>query len=69
MTTEAIILYGFLASLAAGMMTTVGAIPCLFIKKISEKDIRKYLLPPEDVWLAGTEAKELGICDNVRQIK
>ena len=34
---EQIILYGFLASLAAGMMTTVGAIPALFIKKISEK--------------------------------
>ena len=34
---QAIILYGFLASFAAGMMTTVGAIPCLFIKKISAK--------------------------------
>ena len=34
---EQIILYGFLASLATGMMTTVGAIPALFIKKISEK--------------------------------
>ena len=35
---------------------------------LKEKDIRKYLLPPEDVWLAGTEAKELGICDNIRQM-
>ena len=34
---EQIILYGFLASLAAGMMTTVGAIPTLFLKKISAK--------------------------------
>ena len=33
MTSQTIILYGFLASFAAGMMTTVGAIPCLFIKK------------------------------------
>jgi len=37
MSTQTVILYGFLASFAAGMMTTVGAIPCLFIKKISPK--------------------------------
>ena len=37
MNPQTIILYGSLASLAAGMMTTVGAIPCLFIKKISPK--------------------------------
>ena len=37
MSTQTIILYGVLASFAAGMMTTVGAIPCLFIKKISPK--------------------------------
>ena len=37
MSSETIILYGFLASLAAGMMTTLGAIPSLFIKKISPK--------------------------------
>ena len=37
MLAEQIILYGFLASLAAGMMTTVGAIPVLFLKRISEK--------------------------------
>ena len=37
MSSQTIILYGVLASFAAGMMTTVGAIPCLFIKKISQK--------------------------------
>ena len=37
MTNETIILYGFLASLAAGLMTGVGAIPTLFIKKISQR--------------------------------
>ena len=36
---------------------------------LSEEDIRKYLLPPEDVWLAGKEAKKLGICDSIRQLK
>ena len=37
MTNETIILYGFLASLAAGLMTALGAVPALFIKKISPK--------------------------------
>ena len=37
MNSQTIILYGFLASLGAGLMTTIGAIPCLFIKKISPK--------------------------------
>jgi len=36
---------------------------------LSEEDIRTYLLPPEDVWLSGKEAKKLGICDNIRQMK
>ena len=36
---------------------------------LTEKEIREYLLPPEDVWLAGPEAKKLGICDNIRQMK
>ena len=36
---------------------------------LKEKEIREYLLPPEDVWLSGYEAKKLGICDNIRQIK
>ena len=32
---------------------------------LSEKDIRKYLLPPEDIWLSAKEAKKLGICDSI----
>ena len=36
---------------------------------LTEKEIREYLLPTEDVWLAGQEAKKLGICDNIRQMK
>ena len=34
--------------------------------KLKESDIRKYLLPPEDVWLSAQDAKKLGICDTVR---
>jgi len=33
---------------------------------LSEKDIRKYLLPPEDMWLSAKEAKKLGICDSIK---
>ena len=33
---------------------------------LSEKQIRKYLLPPEDVWLSAEEAKKLGICDKIK---
>jgi ATP-dependent Clp protease protease subunit len=36
---------------------------------LNESKIRKYLLPPEDVWLSGQEALTLGICDNIRQVK
>ena len=36
---------------------------------LKEKEIREYLLPPEDVWLSGNEAKKLGLCDSIRQIK
>ena len=36
---------------------------------LTEKEIREHLLPPEDVWLSGQEAKKLGICDNIRQLK
>ena len=36
---------------------------------LSEEDIRTFLLPPEDVWLSGKEAKKLGICDSIRQMK
>ena len=33
---------------------------------LKETEIRKYLLPPEDVWLSANDAKKLGICDTVR---
>ena len=36
---------------------------------LKEKEVRKYLLPPEDVWLSGQEALTLGVCDNIRQLK
>ena len=36
---------------------------------LTEKEIREHLLPPEDVWLSGQEAKKLGICDYIRQLK
>jgi len=35
---------------------------------LDEEKIRKYLLPPEDVWLGAKEAKKLGICDSVKTI-
>ena len=33
---------------------------------LTEKDIRKYLLPPQDVWLSAKEAKKLGLCDEIK---
>ena len=33
---------------------------------LTEKDIRKYLLPPHDVWLSAKEAKKLGLCDKIQ---
>ena len=36
---------------------------------LNDKDIRKYLLPPQDIWLDAKEAKKLGICDQVKEIK
>ena len=36
---------------------------------LNEKQIREYLLPPQDVWLSAKEAKKLGICDNVKDMK
>ena len=33
---------------------------------LNEKDIRKYLLPPHDVWLSAKEAKKLGLCDAIK---
>lgn len=35
---------------------------------LSEKQIRKCLLPPSDVWLSAKEALELGLCDSVNEI-
>ena len=35
---------------------------------LNEKQIRKHLLPPHDVWLSATEAKKLKICDKVENI-
>lgn len=35
---------------------------------LSEKKIKKYLLPPTDVWLTAKEAKKLGICDLIREV-
>ena len=33
---------------------------------LNEKDIRKYLLPPHDVWLSAKAAKKLGLCDAIK---
>ena len=35
---------------------------------LNETAIRKYLLPPHDVWLGAKEAKKLGLCDKVEQL-
>lgn len=35
--------------------------------KLSEKDIKKYLLPPSDVYLTASEAKKYGICDTIKE--
>lgn len=32
-------------------------------------EIRKYLLPPQDVWLTAKQAKKFGICDLVKDLK
>jgi ATP-dependent Clp protease protease subunit len=37
--------------------------------KLSEKQIRQYLLPPHDVWLNAKQAKKLGICDKIKDLK
>ena len=36
---------------------------------LDDEHIRQYLLPPQDVWLDAKEAKKLGICDHVKEIK
>ena len=38
------------------------------VSSLKEKEIREYLLPPEDKWLSAREAKKLGICDNVKSV-
>lgn len=35
---------------------------------IDDEDIRKYLLPPHDVWLSAHEALKYGICDEVKEM-
>ena len=36
---------------------------------LSEKVIREKLLPPHDVWLDAKQAKKLGLCDTVQEMK
>jgi hypothetical protein len=36
---------------------------------LKEDVIRKYLLPPQDVWLSSEEALDLKICDIVKDLK
>ena len=35
---------------------------------LQEKKIREMLLPPQDVWLSPQEAKDLGICDEIKDL-
>lgn len=35
---------------------------------LQEKKIREILLPPQDIWLSPSEAKDLGICDHVKEL-
>lgn len=35
---------------------------------LKEKEIRKHLLPPEDVWLSADDAKKYNICDKVKLV-
>jgi ATP-dependent Clp protease protease subunit len=36
---------------------------------LTEQKIREVLLPPQDVWLSAPEAKKLGLCDDVKDLK
>lgn len=36
---------------------------------LKEDQIREVLLPPQDVWLSSMEAKKLGLCDDVKDLK
>lgn len=35
---------------------------------LDDEDIKKYLLPPQDVWLSAAEAQRHGICDSVTEV-
>ena len=35
---------------------------------LQEKKIRDVLLPPQDMWLSGEEAKKLGLCDDIKEL-
>ena len=35
---------------------------------LAEKKIREVLLPPQDMWLSGAEAKRLGLCDDIKDL-
>lgn len=36
---------------------------------LTEAQIREVLLPPQDVWLSPQEAKKLGLCDDIKDLK
>jgi ATP-dependent Clp protease protease subunit len=36
--------------------------------KLSKKDVVKYLLPPNDVWLTPEDAVKFGICDEIKKL-
>jgi ATP-dependent Clp protease protease subunit len=36
---------------------------------LSDAKIREVLLPPQDIWLSPPEAKKLGLCDDVKDLK
>lgn len=35
---------------------------------LNEKKIRETLLPPQDIWLSPEEARDLGLCDSVKEL-
>ena len=35
---------------------------------LNEKRIREVLLPPQDIWLSPQEAKEMGLCDAIKEL-
>ena len=35
---------------------------------LTEKKIRQYLLPAQDIWLSATQAKKLGLCDSIKTV-